>query len=419
MISSALRRAFSSLRHKDYRRWWLGQCVSLVGSAMQSAALGWLVYSTTGSAALLGTLAVFRLGPLLLLALPAGVLIDRWPKRRVLIATQTSFMLQAMFLSCLAFGGKASYQAILLVSLLYGVTQAFDAPCRRSFLVDLVGREDLLNAVSLNSAVSSMTAIAGPALAGAAMATLGGGWCFLINAVAQTVVVFALLAVSTEGKASEVRVTRGHFLEEARGGLSHIMDTGLLRTVIGMALVIFIFGLNDNVIVPVFADRVLDVGVRGYGNLLSSVGLGGLFGAVFGAAASHRKITGRTIALNGLGIGATLTLLSTAKTYAMATVLLAILGFLGVVFANTTSSAAQSSAEPAFRGRVMSVYAIVEMGTMPIGNALTGLVIDASGARAGFLIGGAASIALLAWIAIAQWSVLRQEVLGSRITASS
>ncbi len=414
-----LGRTFSSLKHEDYRRWWMGQCISLVGSAMQSAALGWLVYSTTGSAAALGTLAVFRLGPLLLLALPAGVLIDRWPKRRVLIATQTSFMLQATVLSCLAFGGRALYQAILLVSLLSGVTQAFDAPCRRSFLVDLVGREDLLNAVSLNSALSSMAAIAGPALAGVAMAKLGGGWCFLISALSRAVVVFALLAVSTEGKPSAVRVARGHFLEEAREGLRHIMDTGLLRTVMGMALVIFIFGLNDNVIVPVFADRVLDVGVRGYGNLLSSVGIGGLLGAIFGAAASHRKVTGRTIALKGLGIGATLTLLSTARTYAMTTVLLAVLGFLGMVFANTTSSATQSSAEPALRGRVMSVYAIVEMGTMPIGNALTGLVVDTAGARAGFLIGGAVSVALLAWIAITQWSVMRQEILGSRSTAPS
>jgi MFS family permease len=210
--------------------------------------------------------------------------------------------------------------------------------------MDLVGRQDLLNAISLNSALSSLAGIAGPSIAGAMMITLGGGWCFALNAASYVPVIVTLLVMTAEGRPTG-QVARRPVAREVLDGLRYIWESPALRATMSMALVIFIFGLNDNVIVPVFADQVLHMGARGYGNLVSAVGVGALAGAISGAAASRRAITGRTIVMNGMALGTILVGLSMVRTFWLTASMLALLGFATVTFAITASSAVQSGAD--------------------------------------------------------------------------
>ncbi len=369
---------------------------------MQSAALAWLVYAVTGSPLFLGTLALFQLGPLILLVLPAGVFIDHWPKRKVLIATQTVFLLQAAALSALAFSGHATYQIILPLSAIYGVTQAFDSPGRRAFLMDLVGKDDLTNAVSLSSTVFSVARVVGPSLAALVIAKVGAGWCFMLNAATYLAPIIALLKISVDGCPVPAQPAQKRVGSQVVEGLRYIWRTDTLRVTMAGAMAILIFGMNENVLAPVFADRVLHMGVTGYGTLLSAWGFGALVGALVSTATSHRPgINGRLFVVNGLAIGVIHLLVAwTAAFRASAalwtsTTLLIALGCASILFTNAASSTVQSTADQALRGRVMSAYVLVDMGTMPVGNAFAGAVMSRWGAEAGFLAGGVMSLVVL------------------------
>lgn len=408
-METVLGTTFSALKHTNYRYYWIGQCISAIGTTMQSAALAWLVYTLTGSPVLLATLAVFQFGPLLVLALPAGVYVDRWPKRRVILVTQTLFALQALALAVLVFSGRATYQTIIALAAFYGVVQAFDNPCRRAFLVDLVGKPDLMNAVSLNSAVFSLARIVGPTIAGIALARLGGGWCFLLNALSYGAVIIALLKVTVDGEPTSIGA-ESHLGAEIAAGLRYIWRTDALRTTMSLALVLMIFGLNENVIIPVFADRALHMGSEAYGLLLSALGVGALLGATAGAAIGRRATPGRLIIMSGLAIGVIQLIAAATRSLGLVAAEMAVLGAVSVLFANASASTVQTSAEPQLRGRVMSVYALVEMGTLPVGNAFAGAVMAAWGAPMGFLLGGGVSIILLLTIAALQWGVIQRSL---------
>lgn len=394
---------FAALKHRNYRLYWTGQAVSLMGTTMQSAALSWLIYNSTGSPMLLALLGVFQFGPLLALALPAGVYVDRLPKRRLLLVTQSTFMLQALALSFLAFSGRADYRLILPLASVYGVAQAFDYPARRALLIDLVGRADLMNASSLNSAMASLARIVGPVLAGVAMTKLGAGWCFLLNGLSYVAVLVALTRINVDGGPAD-KPKDSHVGREALAGLSHIWHHESLRVVMLLALTVMIFGLNENVLIPVFTDRVLGMGVQAYGNLLSALGVGALAGALLGAAISHRVASGRLIIITGVAIGAIQMLQAVTHVFWLSAIIMVAFGAVSIVFATASASTVQLAAAAAMRGRVMSVYALVEQGTLPLGNAFAGAVTGLWGSQAGFLVCGAVTAALLLGIAAVERS---------------
>lgn len=404
--------ALSALRHRDYRHYLFGQCISLVGTSMQAAALAWLVYQLTGSSLPLATLGAFQYGPLLVLSLPAGALIDRWPKRRVLLMTQSIFLLQALTLAVLVFSGRASYHAVLLLASMYGITVAFDNPCRRAYLIDLVGKPDLLNAVSLNSGLASLARIAGPSLAAIVMVKLGAGWCFLINAVSYLAVLVALLLIRAPGQPA-ADAARRQLGPEILEGLRSIWSSDTLRVTMTLALMVMVFGLNENIIIPVFADRTLHMGVNAYGALLSAMGIGALLGATVGAGLSHKGITGRLLIGCGLAIGGVQMIVAMTRSFWVSAALLVILGAVSVLFANAASATIQMNAAARLRGRVVSVYTLVEVGTLPAGNAFAGVVMDRLGAPMGFMLGGAVTLVTLAAILVAQRRVVRTSILAT------
>jgi MFS family permease len=358
---------------------------------MQSAALAWLVYSLTGSALLLGVLGTFQMVPLIVLTLPAGVYVDRWPKRKVLLVTQSVFLLQALTLSSLVFTGRITYPLVLLFASVYGAAQAVDNPCRRAFIVDLVGKDDLMNAISLNSTVFGVARIIGPTLAALAMASLGGGWCFLLNAVSYLAVIGGLFAMSTDGSPRGLPGRRRVGVELTEG-LQYVFKIEALRLVIGFVLVMGVFGLNYNVIAPVFADRVLGSGVGGYGAMLSAMGVGALIAAVAGASSGAKAATRSAVVTSIIASAIIQLIIPVFRSLLAVTVLAALLGFSDTWYSNSAAASAQTAADPAFRGRVMSVYTLFDQGTMPLGNAFAGAVMDRSGAAYGFPVCGAATI---------------------------
>ncbi len=245
------------------------------------------------------------------------------------------------------------------------------------------------------------------------MARLGGGWCFLLNAASYVAVILGLLRISVAGKPSGERAQK-HIGRELVEGLGYIWRTDVLRVTIAMVLAVGIFGLNYNVIVPVFADRVLHMDVQAYGNMLSAIGLGALMAAVAGAMTSRKVIAGRLIVMNGLAMGLIQMALSKATTFWLSAALLMAFGFSTVLFGNATTSTVQYNSDERIRGRVMSVYTLVDQGSMPVGNAFAGMVLDKMGANMGFPVCGGITLVALVGILAAQWATVRRTLFRPR-----
>ncbi|MGN0880883.1 MFS transporter [Cloacibacillus porcorum] len=403
---------FSSLKHRDFRIFWIGQCVSLMGTWMQRTALIWLVYTMTDSPFLVGLVGVAQFLPMLLFTLFAGAVVDRFPKRKILIVTQSLLMLQAFALAMLAFFNSEQYWQLLLLCAFLGITTTIDMPARLSFFADLVGKEDVMNAVSLNSSIVNLARIIGPAVAGIVMMKFGAAVCFLINALSFLAVIYSLTRIET--KDSVTPPQKRNMLEEVKEGLAYIKNDETLYLNAVFLAIVSTFAMNSEVIIPVFAKTVLGMGAGAYTKLLSAAGAGSLAGAVTMASLSKKGVR-KWILL--VGAAATLSvqvLMAIAWNYALALLFVAMIGFFNLVFLNAGNSIFQVYAPDKYRGRVMSVYSFLTQGSLPVGNFFAGTAMQAFGGWAGYPACG-----LTAFICLALFMGNKKEVVKGWFRAAS
>ena len=385
-----LNNPFLSLKHENYRYYFFGMCVSTIGTWMQNTAQPWLAYSLTKSALLLSVVSALQFLPALLFSLFAGVLIDRLPKKRMLIITQSLSLVITFALWLLVHSGGIQYWHLLVTSSLLGLVNTLDMPLRQSFVVEMVGHDDLMNAIALNSLTFNVARMIGPSIAGIIMGAFGVSSCFLINSLSFLAVLISLFFIHPIAcETVQEKDEQGVFACIGEG-LKYIFHNETLFTTMLFMTVVSIFALNYGVTIPVFATQVLGLAETGYGFLMSALGAGALTGALIVAALSRsgprRFILFFLPALTGL----ILILIGNTNSFLTTGLSLAVGGFLFVTYLSTANSNLQIHTVDRYRGRVMSVYSLIVAGSTPIGNLFVGAMDNWFGARMGFIASGIA-----------------------------
>ena len=401
-----LLRTFLALRHRNFRLFWFGQLISLIGTWMQSIGQAWLVLELTHSAWLLGVVGALQFLPVMLLSLFGGVLADRLPKRKVLLFTQSFAMLQAVLLWALVASGQVQIWHVLVLAALLGLTNSVDMPTRQAFVVEMVGREDLTNAVALNSSLFNMARIVGPGIGGLIIAWLGVAPLFLLNAISFIAVIIGLALIDMNHLYALARrpnvsldTVKQSTLQSLREGLAYVIRTPSVLLIIAVVGVISLFGINFNVILPLFATDVLHAGPEGFGFISAAFGLGSLFSALW-LAWGNNKPSIRQLLIGTLAFGVLEILFAISHMYVLSLVLIAAVGFSQIAFSATANTTLQTVSPDHLRGRVMSVYMLVFAGTVPLGNLFTGGIAHLFSAPISLLLGGGLSLiaAIVGWI---------------------
>lgn len=386
-----LRSTFSSLRHPNYRLWFAGQLVSLVGTWMQNVAVPWLVYHLTGSPFFLGLVSFTSAVPMLTLTLWAGVLADRLNRKHLLIITQSVMMALAFLLAAAFYSNMLEWWHILFFSAASGIAQAFDAPARQAMVADLVPRNEMMNAIALNSAMFNGARIIGPALAGITLAAAGPGWCFIINGFSFLAVILGLILMHLPQELSTG--SRGSAFAEIREGLLYIWRHDAIRALILLLAVTNIFAIGYSSLLPAFARDVLHSGEYGLGFMSTAIGVGALAGALLLAALSAYPRKGLLLTAGNLLFPAAVIAFTFSHTMWISLVLLGLTGFGFMVQNATVNTLIQSRVEDRLRGRVMSVYTIVFQGFFPIGALFAGTVAQHFGIQLGGAVGAMIALA--------------------------
>ncbi|MBP9478653.1 MAG: MFS transporter [Sebaldella sp.] len=379
---------FASLYHKNFRYFWFGQAVSVIGGMIQVTALSWYVYKISGSPFLLGLMGVFEYGPVLALTLFAGVFIEKFSKKKILIFTQSLFLVQSLLLAVLVWTKSENYWYFAALAVVAGIGNSIDMPTRQSYFIDLVGKEDLSNAISLNSTTFNLARIIGPAISGIIMKYLGIAECFFINGLSFIPVIYGITLITISGKSKIKHKRKSNVFNDIRAGIRYTLRNRILLSSFLMMLIVCLFSMNTNVTLPVFAKDAL-LGDEGtYSFLLSMVGVGSLFGALFMAVKGKNIGYKYFLVIVSLALGAAQMLTIFAGTVGVTSVILIIIGFLNLCFLNGANSKIQMNTDNRHRSRVMSIYTLVNTGSTPIGNSLTGLFMSLLGARFGFFMDG-------------------------------
>ncbi len=393
------RDTFAALRHRNFRLFFAGQFVSLIGTWMQSTAQGWLVYQLTGSKVMLGAVAAVGSVPLLL-SVWGGSVADRHPKRTVVVCTQSGMMVLAFVLAGLVWSGHVQAWHILVLAALGGVAMAFDMPARQAFTVEMTSREHLMNAISLNSSLFNGARVVGPAVAGMVMAEVGTGWCFFLNGLSFVAVIAGLLMMRLPRfvPPAEPHSTGQHMLE----GFAYVAGHRRVRLLLSLIAVVGIFGWSYSVLLPAYAADVLRVGERGYGALLSANGVGALCGALTVATFGSRVQPCRLVFGGLWRFSAMLGLLAVVRWFPLVLACLAVGGWGMLLCFATTNSLIQTSVSDTMRGRVMGIWALVFGGLMPLGGLESGLVSQAIGVPWTVAIGAlvCATAGLVTWLVV-------------------
>ncbi len=403
-FASRMSHAFRAMRHRQFRVFWIGQWLSVNGTWMQTTAQAWLVYRLTDSPMMLGLLSVVRFGPALVGAPVAGVLTDRLPRRLLVLGTQSVSLVQASVLAALTLTGAIRVWQILALALFQGVVDTLDTPARQTLQVDIVGVEDLQSAVSLNSSAFNAARMVGPALAGVLVALWGEGVCFAINAASYLAVLVALLTIRIEEQPSS---SRGSLWGELAEGLRYAWGDPQVRMMLAAIAVTSGFGLSYATLLPVFAREVLHGGVRGFGLLMASGGMGAVFGALASATRRGAGHTGTIMAAGQGLLGIGLIALACTRSLAVAAAWMVMIGLGIAIQLSTTNGFLQTTAPPHMRGRVVSLYIWLFSGLSPIGGFVAGWVAERAGAPWTAAGAGAACV-LSAGLTCGEMSLLRR-----------
>ena len=395
---AALRQGFTALRHRNYRLYWFGQVVSLIGTWMGSVTLPWLVLQLGASPFELGLVIALQFAPALVLSPFGGVLADRIDKRRALIGTQAAAMIHAALLFALTVTGAVEIWHVIVLSVAIGFVNAADMPIRQSFAAELVPKEDLTNAIALNATSFNLARMVGPAIAGVVIATIGVATNFGVNAVTYVAVLAGLLAIDpAQLRRAERPERHPKVLASLAEGIQFACRTPLVLWSLVLLGGVATFGFNFQVLLPLFARNVLEVGAEGYGALFAAMGVGSLAGSLFLAFAGRRPRL-RFVMGGGVVFVIAELLLGVTRIPALAYLLVTVAGFFSMLMINSINATVQWSVGHELRGRVMALYVTVFAGTVPLGNLFAGSVAEAFGSPAGFIAGGLVSLAFLGFV---------------------
>ncbi|MFH9979822.1 MFS transporter [Streptomyces sp. NPDC017179] len=387
---------FSSLRVRNYRLFFLGQVVSNTGTWMQRIAQDWLVLSLTGSSAAVGITTALQFLPMLLFGLYGGVLVDRLPKRPTLLATQSAMAVTGLALAALTLTGQVQVWHVYVAAFAVGLATVLDNPARQSFVSEMVGPKQLQNAVSLNSANFQSARLIGPAVAGVMITGVGTGWAFLANGLSFVAPIAGLLLMRSRELHVVERAPRGK--GQLREGLRYVAGRPELIWPIVLVGFIGTFGFNFPVWLSAYADDVFHAGAGAYSLFNTVMAVGSLVGALLAARRGTARL--RVLIAAAAAFGALEIVAATAPSYWLFALLMAPIGIFGLTVNVTANTAVQMGTDPAMRGRVMALFMMVFMGGTPLGAPLVGWITDAYGARVGFAVGGAVSLAAAATVGL-------------------
>jgi MFS family permease len=397
---SQLRRTFSALRVPNFRRFFLGQSVSLIGTWMQSVAQSWLVYTMTHSSTDLGAVVAVQTLPVLLLGPYAGVIADRTDKRRLMVVLQSFMGAQALVLGLLAVTHAVTFREVCALAVALGLNNTFENPARQSFVLEMVGAENLRNAVSLNSTMVNAARAVGPAVAGVIIATAGVGVCFLLNAMSFAAVVYSL--ASMEKSTLRPSAPAGRSKGQLREGFRYVAHEPRLGVPLLMMAFVGTLAYEFQVSLPVVAKQTFHGGAETYGFLTAAMGAGAVLG---GLVTATRGRTGlRPLSIAALGFGIAILCVAVSPVLAVAYGAMALLGYGSVSFLATGNSTLQLNSSPSMRGRVMALWSVAFQGSTPIGGPVIGWVIAVANARVGLGVGGLACLfaAGIGFVAVAR-----------------
>ncbi len=366
------RHTFRALRHRNYRLFFWGQLVSLIGTWMQQTAMMWFVYQITNSKLMLGVVAAMGSAPMMLSSIWGGSLADRYPKRSILVTTQTAQMICAFLLAVGRWAGFATPSFIIVIAALNGLAMGFDMPARQAFTVEMTSREDLLNAISLNSSIVNGARIVGPSVAGLLIGAFGVAMCFFLNGLTFIAVIAGLLMMRLPSFQRPAHAVSAG--EHAWNGIVYSIKHQRVRTILLLFLAVGVFGWSYTVLMPAFARDVLNRGANGYGILMSASGTGAFIGALVGATYGH-LFTPRRLALGGVWLfSIALFALSLSRNFYVAMAFLFVAGFGMLLFFSTSNTALQTIVPDEMRGRVMGVWSLVFGAMIPLGSLEAGAV---------------------------------------------
>jgi MFS family permease len=396
---------FRALQYRNYRLFFMGQLVSLVGTWMQSVAQAWLVYRLTGSSFLLGLVGFCSHLPVFLMAPIGGMLADRRNRHRIVIATQTSAMILALILAALTLLGHIKVWEIMALATLLGVVNAFDIPARQAFVVEMVNPQDFINAIALNSSMVNSARMIGPAIAGLTVAAVGEGWCFFGNGVSYIAVIIGLLMMNITPRPRKSQFSGVKSVVE---GFRWVARRGPIRALLLLLGLVSLTGMPYAVLMPIFADRILHSGARGLGMLMAATGVGALSGTLVLASKRGVRGLGKWITFAASGFGLALILFSLSRSFLLSLAFLFPAGFCMMIEMASSNTLIQTMVPDELRGRVMAVYSMMFMGMAPFGALAAGTVAQHLGAPHTVAIGG--MVCIVGGVAFARaWPSLRPE----------
>lgn len=389
-IESRWKSTFRALKHRNFQLFFSGQLVSLIGTWMQVIAESWLVYRLTGSAVLLGSIGFASQIPVFLFAPLGGVAADRVSRHRLVIATQASAMTLALIYGTLILTNRITIHEIFILASLLGVVNAFDIPGRQAFMVEMVGREDLMNAIALNSSMFNGARIVGPAIAGVLIAKIGEGWCFLGNGLSYVAVITGLLLmkIPTFQRRPRTGSPAAHIIE----GFQFVRKNAPVRDILLLLGVISLVAMPYAVLMPIFADRILHGGARGLGILMGATGVGALLGALTVAAKSGLRGLGKFVGIAAVGFALSLIAFSQSRNFWLSVAFLIPVGYGMMLETTSSNTLIQAMVPDQLRGRVLAVYTMMFMGMAPLGSLFAGIIAHHIGAPLTLAIGGTAAI---------------------------
>jgi MFS family permease len=396
-----------ALNHRDFRLFIAGQLISLIGTWMQSVAQSWLVLELTNSPFKLGLLGTLQFGPMLCFSFVAGAVADRLPKRRLIIGTQTALMVQAFTLAWLAWLGHVQYWHVAVLAACYGLANTLDMPARQSFIVEMTSKDDLTNAIALNSAMFNGARMVGPAVAGLLVDRVGVAPAFGLNGLSFVAVILALSAMHTEGLPRDRTGTTVR--QDITAGLRYALGTPRVALILGLLMAVSLFVINHNVLVPLLARDVLREGAHGFGLLMASLGLGAITGALILAVFGKNRLPVGLLLSAAVVVCALTVALAAVRSFWPAAGLLMLVGLAQLVFMAGCNTTLQLTVPDNLRGRIMSLYAFVFVGVTPIGSFLVGAVAEGFGVPAAYAVGGGAGlVAVVALMLVGTRRVGRQ-----------
>lgn len=371
----------------------MGQGISLIGTWMQRIAQQWVIYKMTGSAVSLGLIGVFQYLPMLLFSLFAGSLISRFKRKKFLIIMQILQTLQALVLTILIWQGIAKPWHIMIMAGFLGLINAFDMPARHSFFVELVGKEALPSAIGLNSTIVNIGKIIGPAIGGYFLANFGETACFLFNTISFFAVILGLIKIEIQTETKQL--ISSNVLQESYQGLVYVIKNKKIFIALGSLLIVSTLGMNNDVIIPVYAREGLNLSSKEFSFMYSALGFGSLLGALKNASRKNKNISVNIIYISGISLGFCLVVLSQINLYFLSLSILFIMGYAMVMFMNFINAIIQLSSDENYRIRAVSIYTLIFTGTTPIGNYLTGYLLENYGITNTLLFSGLSTVTLL------------------------